>query len=159
MILFPKQYSTSPSYELIFSLLCNNLSGNINLIGHIEDIKTDIISKISKINLFIGIKSQFSDMFSFPSCDTRNSSHNFFNILLDVAEIPTDGGVPHDLSDIFHGVGTVIRGNGTRFSNGVNVSHVSDWRRGDTMNGTDVFVDFFIPKILKRGVSFSARGG
>jgi len=64
--------------------------------------------------------------------------------VVDIAKVTTDTGVPHDISDIFHGEGTVIRRDGAGFSDGVDVSHVSDGRSRDTVDRAHVFVDFFI---------------
>jgi len=120
------------------------LSGGVYLVGQIEDVQTDVISNIGKINLFIRSQTELDNMLTFLSSDTGDSSHDFFNVVVDIAKVTTNAGVPHDISDIFHGVGTVVGRDGARFSDGVDVSHVSDGRGGDGVNRAHVFVDFFI---------------
>ena len=123
------------------------MSGSVDLVGQIEDVKTDVVGNISEIDLLFRVQTKFYNMLNFLSGNTRNSSHDFVDFMVNIAEVTTDTGVPHDSSDIFHSIGTVIRRNRTGFSDWVNVSEVSNWRIGYAMHRAHVFVDFFVPKV------------
>lgn len=47
----------------------NNLSSNINLVGSIEDIKSEIVGKISEVNLLQGWKTKLNNMLNFLPCN------------------------------------------------------------------------------------------
>lgn len=131
-------------FSKIKFLLCDDLSCEVDLIWEIENVKANIVSQISIINLLIRIQAQLDDMLNFSSCDARDSSHNFFGFMLDVATIVTNGSVPEGSSYIFHSVRTVVGRKGSWFPNWINVSHVSERASWNTVEWSCELIDFFI---------------
>lgn len=114
-------------FKLESDLLGDNLSGDVHLVGKVEDIKSNVVGDVGEIDFLIWGKTELGDELDLLSGDARNSSHDFVDIGRTVVEVITDGGVVEELSDVFHGVRTFVWWKRTRLSHWVDVSHVSDW--------------------------------
>lgn len=129
--------------------VCNNLSGNVDLVGHVENIQTDVVSDVGKVNFLVRVQTKpvesrlLGDPLGFFTGDSRDSTHDFFRVSGAVVEIETDGSVHEDLSDIFHCVRAVVCRERTRLSHGVNLSDVSkgsSWSRSDVCHSIIYFL-------------------
>ena len=125
----------------------NNLTSNVDLVREVKDIKTNIVCKVSIVNLLKWRKSKFNNMLNLFSCDSWNSSHDLIYIHLTIVEIFRKGCLIINFFHVFHGVGTGIGRKWPRLSDWVNMSHVSDWWYDYLISIFNNIIDFFISRI------------
>ena len=87
----------------------HNLTGDIHLIGVVENIQTQVVGNVSEIDLLKGGKPELHNVLNLFSSDARNSSHDLIDIHLAIVKILGEIGLVKYFFNIFHGVGSGIR--------------------------------------------------
>ena len=139
---FLKHYDSF--FKIIASLLCHNLSCNINLVRQIKHIQASMICKISKIHLFFRSQSQFDYMLALFSGYSGHSSHQLINVHLTVGAISSHSCVCHHFSNIFHGIRPIIWRQRPRFSHRINMPYISDWGWSDSVTTFQIWINLFL---------------
>ena len=83
-------------------------------------------------------------MLGLLSRDTWDPSHNLVNVGGDVVFVESYHRILVNPSNILHGVGAVVNGQGTRLTYGVDLSHVPDGRRRHVLDLLDHVENFLV---------------
>lgn len=126
------------------AVLGDDLSSDVDLVGHVEDIKSEVVYDVGEVHLLVGIQTQSGDELTLLPGDAWHSSHDLVHVCRAVVEVVSDRGVHEDLSDVFHGVRTVVCWQTAGLSHGVDLSHVSQRGRRSTSCLGDAFVYFLV---------------
>lgn len=112
----------------LFSLgVSNNLTTAVGLVRFIKDIDSEVHDHVSKINFFVRGETQLLNAECFTTGETRNATHNFFNIGALSGVIPRSAHLSVGFFDIFHRKWSIIGRNRSRLSDRVDVTHIVNW--------------------------------
>ena len=142
-----KKLSSFIQRQLFYLLLGYNLSRNEDLVSQIEHVQPNVVGDVSEIHLLFGSQPHLDDVFALFPGDAWHSPHQLINIHLAIAHITSKSRIWHHLSDVFHSIRTIVRRQGTRLSDRVNVPHVSHWGWSDSVTTLQIWVDLILSRI------------
>jgi len=130
-------------FDLLSLGVGHDLTAAVGLVRFIEHIDSEVHNHVSEVNLFIRSQTELLNTKGFSSGEAGNATHDFLKVGGLEGVIPRSSHLSVGFLDIFHGERSIIGRNGSRLSNGVDVTHIVNGRSRVAVERLDVSVDVF----------------